>query len=159
MFELQLFALMCENTLFVFCLFCTNGVTNHATLMCPAISMNLKKHIVCWYHNEQMTMEEIAELASVSVGLVSKFINLHRHYNQVTDPYTLWNACPSYFNLGDKKYLGTIIEANPSLYLDEIQERIATNCNLHVSIATICRTLHHVELNHKRISKTTSQTR
>ena len=125
--------------------------------MPPAISTDLKKHIVRWYHDEQMTMEEVAELASVSVGLVSKVVTLHRNYNQVTDPYTLQHARPSYLNLGDRKYLGAILEANPSLYLDEIQEKFATNRNLHISIATICRTLHYLELNRKHISKIASQ--
>jgi transposase len=125
--------------------------------MTAAISTDLKEHIVRWYYDEQMTMEEVAKLAHVSVGLVSKVVSLHRTYNQVTNPCTLRNGRPSNLNLGDRKYLGAILEANPSLYLDEIQERLATNRNLHVSIATICRTLQHLELNRKLISKTASQ--
>jgi transposase-like protein len=77
--------------------------------MPPAISKDLKERIVHWYLDEQMTMEEVAELASVSVGLVSKVVSLHRNYNQVINPYTLRNGCPSDLNLGDRTYLGAII--------------------------------------------------
>jgi hypothetical protein len=104
-----------------------------------------------------MTMEQVAKLASVLVGLVSKVVSLHCTYNQVTNPYTLQKGCPSDLNLGDRMYLGAIIEANPSLYLDEIQERLATNGNLHVSVATICCALQYLELNCKLISKMASQ--
>ena len=125
--------------------------------MPPALSKDLKERIVSWYYDDGQTMEQIATLASVSIGLVSNVISLYRNCGQVIAPDTLKNGRPSYLSVGDMSYLQAIVEANPSLYLDEIQERLATNRNLHVSIATVCRALQRIQLPRKLVSKTASQ--
>ncbi|KIJ06262.1 hypothetical protein PAXINDRAFT_57914, partial [Paxillus involutus ATCC 200175] len=53
----------------------------------------------------------------------------------------------------DITYITSILDAHPSLYLNEIQERLFTARNVDVSIATLSHTLHRIQLSHKRVSK------
>jgi hypothetical protein len=71
-------------------------------------------------------MEEIATKQRVSIGLVSKVVCLHRLYGQVTDPFVHHAGCPSFLEHDDLEYLSAILDANPGLYLDEIQDKLAT---------------------------------
>ncbi|KAJ7106641.1 hypothetical protein C8R44DRAFT_805608 [Mycena epipterygia] len=54
--------------------------------MSAEISVDLKERIIKWYLDDEYTMEEIVDLAGVSLGLVSKTDNLFRDYGQVTNP-------------------------------------------------------------------------
>ncbi|KAJ7936230.1 hypothetical protein B0H13DRAFT_1464648, partial [Mycena leptocephala] len=61
------------------------------------------------------------ELAGVSIGLVSKTVDLYRKYGQVTNPFAHKSGRPSTLDQGDLRYLEEILLANPTLYLDELQ--------------------------------------
>ena len=86
-------------------------------------------------------MEQIVGTAHVSLGLVSKVINTFDHYGQATNPFTRQIGHPSYASDGDMNYLESILTANPSLYLDKIQDKLASVCNLHVSLALETRNM------------------
>ncbi|KAJ6609966.1 hypothetical protein B0H10DRAFT_1656115, partial [Mycena sp. CBHHK59/15] len=75
----------------------------------PAISVDIKEQIVKWYLKDELTMEEIADRAEVSLGLISKTINLYRQYGQVTNPFGLRAGCPKLLNNGDLAYLEEIL--------------------------------------------------
>ena len=50
-------------------------------------------------------------------------------------------------------YIHSILEANPGLYIDEIQERLFDARDVDVSIATICRALKSLAISHKKDTK------
>ncbi|KAF8060151.1 hypothetical protein FPV67DRAFT_1362220, partial [Lyophyllum atratum] len=50
-------------------------------------------------------------------------------------------------------FILSILDANPALYLDEIQSRLSDDRNTDVSIATLCRAIRSLALTRKRISK------
>ncbi|KIJ08894.1 hypothetical protein PAXINDRAFT_48567, partial [Paxillus involutus ATCC 200175] len=50
------------------------------------------------------------------------------------------------------------IENSPDLYLDELQEMLATSCGVHVSRATVWRTLHKAGFMMKKVSILTRTT-
>ena len=50
-----------------------------------------------------------------------------------------------------------ILDANPGLYLDEIQDKLATVRNLHVSIATVTCALQKLDLTHKSTTRAAAQ--
>jgi transposase len=102
-------------------------------------------------------MKEISALASVSIRLVSNIIRFYCQYRQVTNPFGHRFGRPSYLDTDDMIYLQAILQANPSLYLDEIQERLAAVRNVHVSVATICRSLQHLQTTRKNVTKCASQ--
>ncbi|KAJ7446978.1 hypothetical protein FB451DRAFT_966342, partial [Mycena latifolia] len=77
--------------------------------------------IVKWYFEDKRTMREIGDLADVSLGLVSKTINLYQNYGQVTNPFRNRTGRPQTLNDADLRYLEEIVHANPALSLDELQ--------------------------------------
>ena len=72
-------------------------------------------------------------------------------------PYSCWTGHPSYLNADDLHFLESIILANPSLYLDEIQPKLAVVCNVNISIATTCRALATLNLTHKYVTKAAAE--
>ena len=121
------------------------------------ISNDLKYRIVLNYEVNHLTMEEIATKQRVSIGLVSKVVCLHQLYGQVTDPFVHHAGRPSFLEHDDLEYLSAILDANPGLYLDEIQDKLATVKNLHVSIATVTRALQKLDLTHKSTTRAAAQ--
>ncbi|KAI9059852.1 hypothetical protein FKP32DRAFT_1527376, partial [Trametes sanguinea] len=49
------------------------------------------------------------------------------------------------------------LQANPTLYLDELQTQLSEARGVDVSIATISRTLHRIALTHKTVSKSSAE--
>ena len=125
--------------------------------MTAAISDNLKQRIVKWYCEHQMTMQDISTTATCSIGLVSNVLCNYQQYGQVNDPYSCQTGHPSYLNADDLHFLETLILANLSLYLDEIQHKHAVVCNVHISIATICHALATLNLTHKHVTKAVAE--
>ncbi|KAJ6600602.1 hypothetical protein DFH09DRAFT_837082, partial [Mycena vulgaris] len=75
-------------------------------------------------------MQEIADLARVSIGLVSNTIRLYNEFGQVTNPFSRRTGRPRTLNDGDLDYLAAILLANPSLYLDELQFKLGSVRNV-----------------------------
>jgi transposase len=121
-------------------------------IMGRAIDKDLKERIVLNYNIDNMTMDAIAQLQWVSIGLVSKVLRLHRLYGQVTDPFSRRTGRKSGLHRDDLLYMEAILEANPSLYLDKIQDKLASIRSVDVSIATIARALQHLDLNNESSS-------
>ncbi|KAJ7114389.1 hypothetical protein C8R44DRAFT_676254, partial [Mycena epipterygia] len=92
--------------------------------MSAQISVDLKECIIKWYLDDEYTMEEIVDLAGVSLGLVSKTVNLFRDYGQVTNPLSNRTGRPRIMNEGDLRYIEEILRVNPTLYIDEIQSKL-----------------------------------
>ena len=88
------------------------------------LSKDLKDRIVRWYYEDQDTMAEIAARARCAIGTVSNVLRVYREYGKVQDPFRQYTGRPSKLSEADLKFLDTIVVANPSLYLDEIQQRL-----------------------------------
>ena len=54
---------------------------------------------------------------------------------------------------GDINYIYSILEANPGLYVDEIQQRLFEARNIDVSIATISRALRRLAMSNKKVAR------
>ncbi|KAJ7083224.1 hypothetical protein C8R44DRAFT_563954, partial [Mycena epipterygia] len=92
--------------------------------MPAAFSSDLKERIVQLYLTGDHTMEEITILLGVSIGLVSKVVNLYLQHGQVTDPSSKRTGRPKTLDDEDLRYITEILRANSSLYLDEIQSKL-----------------------------------
>jgi hypothetical protein len=57
----------------------------------------------------------------------------------------------------DLTYLQAITTANPSLFLDEMQHKLAAVRDIHVSVATMFRALVALNLSHKLVMKATGE--
>ncbi|KAF8227030.1 hypothetical protein L208DRAFT_1298616, partial [Tricholoma matsutake] len=49
-------------------------------------------------------------------------------------------------------YISSLMDANPVIYLDEIQDKLSETHNIDVSISTIYRTLLRLAITHKQVA-------
>jgi transposase len=89
------------------------------------ISNDLKEWIVLWYYTDNKTMEEVRDLSRCSISLISNVLRNYREYGEVQNPFTQKaSGCPCVLNDDDISFIQTLIDAHPSLYLDEIQQKL-----------------------------------
>ena len=121
------------------------------TTMVAAYSSDLRERIVRYYYQGE-TMREVANTFNISLGFVHHVVDLHRKYGQVTDPYTWSQRGHRILTFADEDYIRTLIERRPSIYLDEIQEKLLTKQEVYVSLATISQTLVWMQCSKKSLS-------
>lgn len=125
--------------------------------MPAAISADLKERIVELYFTKNWSMRDIAETYMVSIGLVHKVITIFRDYGTVIDPTKSRDGRPRYCTNEDTAYIRVLIEANPTTHLDEIQAKLALVRNVHVALATICRTIQRMGITRKGVSRAAAE--
>jgi transposase len=101
------------------------------------MSVDLKQCIVDWYLVDQYIYREIAGLADCSIGHVSHVMRNFREFDQVKNPFNSRTGRLSQIEKGDISYLHALLEANPALYLDELQTRMLSVRNINLLIAAI----------------------
>ncbi|KIK73506.1 hypothetical protein PAXRUDRAFT_61712, partial [Paxillus rubicundulus Ve08.2h10] len=82
--------------------------------------------VVTWRYEGQKSIAEIAELAGCSECIVFKILRLHRDFGHVNNPFARCRGRPRSLDQHDLMYIRSILNTNPSLYLDEIQEQLLT---------------------------------
>ena len=79
-------------------------------------------------------MEEIRDRAKCSIGLIYNVIRNYRDFGQVRNPFALCTGRPCILTEEDLLFLNALLEANPSLYLDELQQKLFDIRDVHVSV-------------------------
>ena len=120
--------------------------------MPPTLSLDIKKRIVALRH-EGLTMRDIATQMRVSVGGVHKILCTYEEYGEYSDPSKKRSGRPQILDDDDAWYLKTLLESNPTLFLDEIKEKLETVRNISVSMATISRFLRSRNFTWKTVSR------
>ena len=120
--------------------------------MPPALSVDLKQRIITLRH-EGLTMRNIAERMKVSVGGVHKTLRAYEESGGPTDPSKRRTGRPQILNDGDAWYLKSLLESNPTLYLDEIKHKLEVVRGVSVSTATISRFLRSRDFTWKAVSR------
>src|SRR5258705_9096036 len=105
--------------------------------MAPHLDQQLRERIVSWRFDDEKPAREIAALANCLEATVYNVLRLHRMFGTVTNPYRQQRSRPRALDQGDMNYIYSILEANPSLYIDEIQQKLFEVRDVDVSIATI----------------------
>jgi transposase len=121
--------------------------------MAPQISTQLRERIVFWRYEQNKKAPEIALLAGCAESTVYEILRLYRDYGQITNPHRRQRGRPRTLNEGDMQYIYSILEANPTLYVDEIQQRLFETRDVEVSIATVSRALRRLAITHKHVAK------
>ena len=98
-------------------------------------------------------MRSVAETLNVSLGFVHHIVDLYRTYGQVTDPTAMPRRGRRIVTTADEDFIRSLVRAQPSIYLDEIQQELESVLGLFVSIATISRTLARMEISKKSLSR------
>ena len=110
------------------------------------MSVDLKERIISWYLNDQLTYREISVCVNCLIGHISNVMRNHRDFGQVNNPFSSRTGRPPAVKDADIKYIYNLLEANPVLYLHELQSQLLSVQNIHLSIATISRLLAQYKL-------------
>ena len=105
------------------------------------ILVDIRNRIIVWHFEEQKGAPEIAQLAGCSESAVYKILALYREYGQVTNPHACPRGCPCALDMTVLNYMSALLDANPTLYLNELQEKIFDVHNVDVHISTISQSL------------------
>lgn len=120
--------------------------------MPPALSTDLKQRIVTFRH-EGLTIRDIAEQMKVSVGGVHRTLRTYEECGNLVDPAKRKTGRPQILDDDDAWYLKSLLESNPTLYLDEIKHKLEVVRGVSVSMATISRFLRSRDFTWKTISR------
>ncbi|KAG2060983.1 hypothetical protein BDR06DRAFT_871365 [Suillus hirtellus] len=105
--------------------------------MASHLRSQLSECIVAWCYGHGKSAQEIAELADYSEHTIYDILPLYRNFGQNPNPFSCQNAPPCILELDNVNYIYSILEANPGLYIDEIQQQLHSIHNVDVLIATI----------------------
>nr|GAT48928.1 transposase domain-containing protein [Mycena chlorophos] len=116
-----------------------------------AIGEQLRRRIVAWRYEEEMPTPEIAMLAGCSERTVYNVLRQHREFGVPVNPHARTRGRARALNMGDINFMLSLLAANPSLYLDELQTQLFEVRGVDVALATISRSLQRVETSKKKV--------
>lgn len=116
------------------------------------MSKQVREQVVYWKRELGKSTKEIAELAGCCERTVRNILQCERDYGVVSNPYAKIRARPRILDAGDTTYILSILQAQPALYIDEVQAALLEYRNVEVSLATLSRTLHRLALSNKKIT-------
>jgi len=125
--------------------------------MSPHLGEQLQERIIIWRFQERKTVAEIARLAGCTERNIYKILKLHRDFGHTRHPFARRPGRPRTLNQQDLAFVSSLLDANPSLFLDELQECLIESQDVEISIATLSRTLRRLALTHKHASKAASE--
>ena len=121
------------------------------------LSEDLKERVISLYSSGDMTMREVAGLLDVSLGFVHNVVSCHERFGQVNDPRPRSYGRHRILDDNDISFISEVIRAQPTIYLDEIQHKLAAVRRIQVSTATISRALSRMGLTRKAVSREASE--
>jgi transposase len=116
----------------------------------PLVS-ELRDRILVWRYEQNKPAEEIAELAGCSERTVYNILRNEREYGQTTNPHAQHRGRPRALNMGDLDYLSALLDATPTLYLDELQQKLWDARAVDVSIPTLSRAIRRLAITNKKV--------
>jgi hypothetical protein len=93
--------------------------------------------MVFWHSELGKSNSEITLLASCSEYTVHDVLQIHCDYGVVHNTFAQPHGGRHFLDTSDLNYISSLLAANPCLYLDELQDQLATGWGIHVSIITI----------------------
>lgn len=117
------------------------------------LSLQTRQSIVTWHEVHNYSVTEIARLAECSKRAVWDVLALYRKHGTVSNPLARPRGRPRLLKADDLAYISNLIQHQPTLYLDEVQERVLRHRSINVSIATLSRALRRLALSHKSLTR------
>jgi len=118
---------------------------------------SLKECAVSLVNNQRKTPQEAADLLAVSLSVIRRALQNYRAFGVVSNPSLAPPGRKRLLTGNDLQYIRNALDANPCLYLDEIQSKLHMYCNVDVSISTLSRTIKRLKISHKQASRQASE--
>jgi transposase len=99
------------------------------------------------------TYTELAKLAGCSIGTIANILRYHHEFGQSTNPFNQRPGRAPLLNVEDMEYIDELLERDPCLFLDEIQDRLEEDRGKRVSMATLHRNVDKLNITAKRVTK------
>ncbi|KAF5343167.1 hypothetical protein D9758_017053 [Tetrapyrgos nigripes] len=112
--------------------------------------------MIQWW-KEEKPISEIAKLAGCTERTVYALLSLYHTTGEVVNLSALPYSRPRLLTLEDRAYIQGILDANPTLYLDEIQDKLWDDREVDVSLATLSQALMQMAVTNKKISNQAAQ--
>jgi hypothetical protein len=100
--------------------------------------------MIAWHHELQWSPDMIAVAAGVHVQTVQRILKLDADYGTIQNPYTCQHSRKRILDMSDMDFLAGLLDASPSLFLDEIQDALSDTQDIDISVATISCTIAHL---------------
>jgi len=108
--------------------------------------------MVAWHSELGKSDTEITALANCSERTVCEVLRLHHTFGVVHNLFAQPRGGCHSLTTGDLNFISSLLVANPCLYLDELQDQLATDRDTHVSILTVSCAVRSLALSHKHVS-------
>lgn len=120
--------------------------------MSPPLSDDIRRRIV-ELRAEGHTLRAISSRLKVSLGAVHNTVSNFSEYGEYSNPSCRRTGRPPILDDDDATYLKALLEADPSIYLDEIKCKLEKVRNVSVSMSTISRFLRKQEFTWKAMAR------
>lgn len=118
-----------------------------------ATSDDLRACIIRWRIHEGHSIEECAQRAGVTERTVHNILATKQKYNTLRNPRHLPAGRRRLLEHEDHTYISSILAAQPTLFIDEIRDRLEAARGTSVSLLTLSRTITPQGLSHKKVSR------
>jgi transposase len=116
---------------------------------------NATRNIVFWHRQLGISLDLIAVLARCDVRTVRRVLD---RFEATQNAHIIQRThYPHILNPDDERFLFSSLYAQPSLFLDEIHDRLLDHRNVTVSLPTISRTLRAARWTNKRLAKSAAE--
>ena len=113
-----------------------------------AYPKELRARVVAATEQKVHSQSEIAEIFGVGLTFIKKMVKLNRN-GESLEPLPVGGSSPS-LNEDHLRLLRAAVETRPDATLDELKGFIADECQVNVSIPTVCRVLLQLNLPRKK---------
>jgi transposase len=116
------------------------------------ISNDLKARVPVLFFEQERSVAEICSLLGVKKTFVYTCLDNHTRYGVAHNPHGNRSGRPRILTSVDIKFIEALLEQTHTIYLDEIQEKLATQRDVDVSISTLLRLLRRLHFSRKCVS-------
>lgn len=117
--------------------------------MAKAYGDDLRRELLQAYDRGEGTLQQLAERYAVSVAWAWK-ISAQRKRSGQMERVEQWRGGRRKVTVEVKHRLRRLLRVNPDLTLTDLQEMVAMNCHVHVSIGRLWQVLRQMNLRLKR---------
>ena len=104
----------------------TPSQTSYNLVIAPQTSMEMQEWMVVWHTKLGKSTVEIATLAGCSEHTVREVLWLHRETGVVHNTFAQSHGSPQSLNQGDVTYISSLLNTNPTLYLDKLKIKLSS---------------------------------